>query len=84
MTNSKRIDIRYSPDWLRCADPSQCGGSPYVIDRGALPADEALTRGSADFVTEPGGRSVDGGDGKEEISPNMWLLAFWMGRYHRA
>ena len=25
--------------------------------------------------------SVDGGTGKEEAAPNMWLLAFWMGRF---
>ena len=80
--NSKRLDVRLNKDWLLCgADPSSGCGSPYAIDRGVLPADEAFTHGSADFVTEPGGRSVDGGGGMTETAPNMWLLAYWMRVY---
>lgn len=82
--NSKRLDVRLSRDWLLCgADPASGCGDSYVIDRGVLPADEAFMHGSGDFVTEPGGRSVDGGSGTSETAPNMWLLAFWMHRYHQ-
>ena len=41
-----------------------------------------MTIGSADFITEPGGHSVDGGGGKQENAPTPWLLAYWMRRYH--
>ena len=77
--NSKRLDVRLSKDWLLCgANPNSGCGSPYAIDRGVLPADEAFTHGSADFVTEPGGRSVDGGGGMTETASNVWLLTYWM------
>ena len=45
--------------------------------------DEAFYKPSGDFITEPGGREVDGGSGRVENAPSMWLLAFWMRRYHQ-
>ena len=78
-TNSHRHDVKLSRDWAAC--PSADCGNGQAIEGGSLPADEALAIGSADFVTEPGARSVDGGGGKSENAPNSWLLAFWASRY---
>lgn len=78
-TNSHRRDIRLSADWASCP-PALCGGSPVL--EGVLPADEALARGSSDFLTEAAANSVDGGGGMVENAPNPWLLVYWMRRYY--
>ena len=58
--NSRRPDVRLSRDW-QAAAAAPGGETRPVIENGVLPADEALTRGSCDFLTGAGGISVDGG-----------------------
>eukprot|EP00040_Diaphanoeca_grandis_P035874 m.226675 g.226675 ORF g.226675 m.226675 type:complete len:542 (-) comp33500_c1_seq1:160-1785(-) len=75
-SNSQRLDVRLIKDWLTC--PGQC---QKVADT-VLPADEALTVGSSDFVTEAATNSVDGGGGYVENAPNPFLLLHWMRRWY--
>ena len=77
--NSHRLDVRLNPDWLRC---SAAACDTTVVSERVLPADEAISRGSSDFVTEAATNSVDGGGGHLENAPNAWLLVYWMDRYY--
>ena len=77
--NSRRLDVRLQRDWATCP-AGQCASN--VVVEAVLPADEALTMGSSDFVTEAAMNSVDGGGGFTENAPNAWLLGYWMARFH--
>eukprot|EP00936_MAST-01D_sp_MAST-1D-sp1_P001367 g1367.t1 len=77
--NSHRLDVRLQPDWLRCA-ATDCTSN--VVVEHVLPADEAFTRASSDFVTEAAANSVDGGSGSVLNAPNAWLLVYWMQRFY--
>ena len=77
--NSRRLDVRLQRDWATCP-AGQCASN--VVAAAVLPADEALTSGSSDFVTEAAMNSVDGGGGFTENAPNAWLLGYWMARFH--
>ena len=76
--NSHRLDVRLDPDWLRC--PLDACDSNIVVES-VLPADEAFSHSSSDFVTEAATNSVDSGGGMNENAPNSWLLVYWMGRW---
>jgi hypothetical protein len=77
--NSDRRDIVLDNDFLLCCNQS-------VITAGVLPADEAISAGSSDFLTEGSGMSVDGassGGGHQLFGPNPWLLSYWLARYYK-
>ena len=78
--NSQRLDIILDPDWNRCSI-ADCGGSNKVVEQ-VLPADEAFSDASSDFVTEAASNSVDGGAGHGENVPGPWLLVYWMRRFY--
>ena len=80
--NSQRLDVRLSHAWLRECSVIDAGCTVQVVAGRSLPADEAFSHGSADFVTEPGSSNVDGGSGRRETAPNPWLLVYWMRRYY--
>ena len=74
--NSDRRDIDLDRDFLLCCNQS-------VVKGGVLPADEALSAGSSDFLTEASGMSVDAsGGGHQLIGPNPWLLDYWLGEMY--
>lgn len=77
--NSQRLDIVLDPDWARCSI-KDCGAN-LVVEH-VLPADEAFSDRSSDFVTEGASNSVDGGDGMAEAAPNPWLMVYWMLRFY--
>jgi hypothetical protein len=77
--NSQRLDIVLDPDWARCSI-KDCGAN-MVVEQ-VLPADEAFSDRSSDFVTEGASNSVDGGDGMAEAAPNPWLMVYWMLRFY--
>lgn len=78
--NSHRLDIVLDPDWRRCSI-KDCGGSNLVVEQ-VLPADEAFSDRSSDFVSEGASSSVDGGNGMAEAAPNPWLMVYWMLRFY--
>jgi hypothetical protein len=71
--NSVRSDVSFDPYWA--AEYQQ------MIVCQILPADEALSASSSDFVTEAAANAVDSGGGHVLNAPNAWLLAYWMGEY---
>jgi hypothetical protein len=73
--NSVRSDVDFDPYWAK--EYSQ------MVLRQVLPADEALSAGSSDFVTEAAATAVDSGGGHVLNAPNSWLLAYWMGEYFK-
>jgi hypothetical protein len=74
-TNSDRRDVTLDRDFLQCCNQ-------LVVSGGVLAADEALSAGSSDFLTEGSGMSVDSGGsgGSQWIGPNPWLLVYYMGK----
>jgi hypothetical protein len=74
--NSARSDVEYDPYWQKEYD--------QAVLRQVLPADEAFSIGSSDFVTEAAAINVDSGGGHVLNAPNAWLLAYWMGEYFRS
>lgn len=56
-----------------------------AVDGAVLPADEAFSAGSSDFLTEAAQLTVDSNSNGADriIAPNPWLLQYWMGRYYK-